>query len=106
MFSYKKLLAVNTMLMSFWVGELVSEELPDPTKPLDFRVEEVVQSTLTLHSILWSTERKVAIINDKQLTEKQWIGNKQVTKILSDQVWLDHLGNKIVLRLHNSEVRR
>lgn len=83
----------------------VEANLPDPTRPLEYREASTPAASLQLDSILISDVRKIAVINGVALTEQDWLGDKQVIKIESHQVTLMQAGKTIVLPLHRSSIR-
>lgn len=87
----------------------------DPTRPLNASPKATVgveqggsQESLQLTSILFSTSRRVAIINGQPLTENQKLAgsNILVKKIESEKVILSQNNRLITLKLSVQDVKK
>ncbi len=79
--------------------------LTDPTKPSNYIVQSK-QPTYVLESILYSDERKVAVINGKALVEGDKLGSAEILSISKEQVRVK-LGNRMsVLKLQRQSIRQ
>lgn len=80
--------------------------LHDPTLPLDQRGKTaVVVDSWKLHSILFSKQRKLAIINGKAVRENQSVNGALVREIHADHVRLEKDGRRWQLYLHSAAAR-
>lgn len=90
----------------------VSAQTPDPTKPLNYSAAVgsagSAQETITLTSILISSDRKVAIINGQVLKENQILKGfgAQVKKIDADAVTLQQNGKVWRVPLNSTIIRK
>ena len=101
---FKRIVTVSCLLGA--ILNVDAENLPDPTRPLEYTGPVRQQEALQLNSILISGERKVAVINGVQLSENQWLGDKRVIRIQSNQVTLVHQGQTIILSLYGKGIRQ
>jgi hypothetical protein len=65
-----------------------------------------LQRSLKLESILYSTDRRVAVISGKVLAEGDSIENKIVTAITKDAVTLTSNGKALILKLQHTSIRK
>ncbi len=80
-----------------------SESLRDPTRPLSY-VEGAAaakSSGWRLDSVLISSQRKLAVINGKSVTEDSWVRGAQVKQIQANKVVIVVKGEERVLRLRS-----
>ncbi len=101
------------VLISAVVAVGAQAQAPDPTKPLNYSAAAhgatgSVQDTLTVTSILISSDRKVAIINGQVLQESQTVKGvgAQIKKIDADAVTLQQNGKVWRLPLNSTIVRK
>ncbi|NIB44385.1 general secretion pathway protein GspB [Pseudomaricurvus alkylphenolicus] len=73
----------------------------DPTRPLKYSapISSQQQQALKLHSVLISSQRKLAVINGKTVRENQWVDGARVVSILPGKVLLSVRGRQQELRL-------
>ena len=76
---------------------MVFAELRDPTRPQD--TTEISVGALEVNSILISSERRVAVINEKVLKEGDEIAGFKVIRIEQNAVHLDGPNGKLTLLL-------
>ncbi len=80
-----------------------SVQLRDPTRPLSY-VEGVggtKSSAWRLDSVLISSQRKLAVINGKSVSEDSWVRGAQVKQIQANKVVIVVKGEERVLRLRS-----
>ena len=98
-----KSLAVLSLV---FISPVYGEDLPDPTRPLEYSESRVEQQQLMLHSILISNGRKIAVINGIQVKEQEWFGDKQVIRISENSVVLKSQNSVVELSLFGKSVRQ
>lgn len=81
---------------------VLAADFSDPTRPSQYKAS-AKKSSLRLESILYSGERKVAIINGKALAEGDSIESVTVLSIEKDSV---SLSNKKQLVLKRASIRQ
>ena len=79
----------------------------DPTRPLSYVAKPgtVSNQSLQLESILYSSNRKVAIINQAVLAEGDKLGSLKVTRITPTSVRVIQDGKAQTLVLPNTEIK-
>ena len=94
-------ITLSILLMAPVIGAIEAAELRDPTRPMSYRpdVSKGGKDSLKLESILIAASRKIAVINGKEIHEKDWIGNIQVLKILPGAVLIERAGKRQQLKL-------
>ena len=93
----------------FLVGLLISSmacSLVDPTRPVSYAAPVLSESSFQLSSILFSGQRKVAVINGKALSEGEALGKARVVKINKDNVLIKNGSKHIPLVLKRAPVKR
>jgi len=86
-------------------------DLPDPTKPSSF-VPQVAKSTeslakqFKLHSVLISSQRRVAIINDKSVEVGDSVNGATVRQIEKSRVVLEKQGTRFSLSLVDHDFKQ
>jgi len=95
--------------LSLWLlGVLLSATQPalalhDPTRPTDparyFGENGMSSRPWTLHSILHSPDRRIAIINGQRVQEGDRVGSAKVLRIGNSHVLLQTGGHRLTLRL-------
>lgn len=86
-----------------------NETLRDPTRPLNHTVTSRSPQALTLHSILISSERKLAIINGQRLRENDVVegsGGVRIKRIGANDVVLQQGSKTWTLSLNTTSVRK
>jgi len=102
----KILLGYNVLMLSITapfsvVATTNINQLPDPTIPTvtDSRPVARQNADLKLEAILYSDQRKSAIINGQIITVGSWIDKNQITDIRKDSVIITRNGKKNILTL-------
>ena len=80
----------------------------DPTRPPNLApaAQEILHEPLHLSLILADDQRRRAVINGKVLAVSDWIGDAQVKTIGRDQVVMQRAGQRIVLKLPLSAIKK
>lgn len=109
---YKLLFIIRVLIRGIVTGVLsailvsslaMAADFSDPTRPAQYKAAATTKSSLRLESILYSAERKVAIINGKALSEGDSIGALTVIRIEKESV---SLSNKKQLVLKRASIRQ
>lgn len=79
--------------------------LQDPTQPEQYRPARQ-GAALKLESILFSPDRRVAVINGKALVEGERLGNARVITIGKDSVRVQQGGKIVNLKLKRPTIRQ
>lgn len=79
--------------------------LKDPTQPEQYRPAQQ-RTSLNLESILYSEDRRVAVINGKALVEGEKLGNARVITIGRDSVRVQQSGKIVYLKLKRPTIRQ
>lgn len=81
--------------------------LHDPTRPTDPALYFGTGNAggWTLQSILFSDDRRIAIINGKRVREGERVGSARVTRIRNSQVVLKTRGRTLKLQLRSDTVK-
>jgi hypothetical protein len=96
------LVGLATMLLP-----LQAMAVNDPTRPANYAGStSSAKRSLKLESILYSTDRRVAVISGKVLAEGDSIENKIVTAITKDAVTLTSNGKALILKLQHTSIRK
>lgn len=98
---FKLAIFLTSLLMSSMACSLV-----DPTRPVSYAPSVLSESTFQLSSILFSNQRKVAVINGKALIEGELLGKAKVVKINQDNVLIKNGSKQIQLVLERAPVKR
>lgn len=82
------------------------QALNDPTRPSYYQQGAAKKTTFKLNSVLWSKQRRVAIINGKALSEGDVIAGAKVVKIEKHQVRINQNGVLVNLELRRPPIKR
>jgi len=93
-------------LMAGILTSSIAFSLVDPTRPVSYAPPVLSESTFQLSSILFSGQRKVAVINGKALSEGESLGKTKIIKINKDNVLLKNGSKRIPLVLERAPVKR
>ena len=76
-------------------------ELRDPSQPLNYNPVSVDNRVkgITLQSILFSKERRIAVINDQLMEEQDQLGDITLKRIYADKIVVRQDGKERVLTL-------
>jgi len=86
-------------------------ELPDPTRPGNFMLQSNASDAqlsqhFQLHSVLISSQRRVAIINDKSVEVGDWVDGASVKSINKNRVELVKQGSRFSVVLTENDFKQ
>lgn len=88
------------------VSALSVQALNDPTKPTYYSARAEKKASFRVTSVLWSDERRVAIINGKAVSEGDEISGAKVVKIEKHQVRINQNGVLVNVKLRRPSVKQ
>ena len=93
------LLGIIAVPLSVFAEQDKNIRLQDPTRPLSYQAKVSAPSYFRLNSILFSGDRKAALINGVLVTEQGYVNGAQVMSITQGKVTLNVAGKLKHLRL-------
>ncbi len=97
-------LFISLLILSCGAHSVFAEtDLRDPTRPITYSIVEgeEINRGMKLHSVLISSQRKVAVINGKTVKENEWVGDAKIIRISPGLVVIEHQGERQQLTLRN-----
>lgn len=101
-----KLIITSACTALVCLASVSVQAISDPTKPSYYQSDKAKKTTLQLSSVLWSDQRRVAIINGKALSEGDVIAGATVVKIDKQQVQINQNGVLVKLKLRRPTIKR
>lgn len=101
-----KLIVTTMLTVLVGLTSLSAQALNDPTKPSYYQGGTAKKNSLQLSSVLWSDQRRVAIINGKALSEGDAIAGAKVVRIEKHQVRINQNGVLVNLKLRRPSIKR
>lgn len=101
-----KLIAVGVTTALVGFASVSVQAVNDPTRPSYYQSDKAKAIPLLLSSVLWSDQRRVAIINGKALSEGDVIADATVVKIEKQQVRINQNGVLVDLILRRPSIKR
>ena len=98
--------SLPVLVLAIWATAVPPvSALTDPTRPSSYRAASKSQS-LRLESILFSDNRRVAVINGAVVSEGDTVGRIKILQIDKNSVRVNNSGNIVELVLHRAAIRR